>query len=117
MSSIFPFVIRLPHDLIPEFRKVDKETWYEADLKVTSPDSATVIVYDMLDMCRGGRGKHNLDVCLVGIKDKLRKHIEDTAMRAAFDVVEREDMIAFNRRVVAVKSKILSEVFAKEPTT
>lgn len=62
MNNIFPFTIGLPHDMIAVFREHDDDTWYEADVVVTSKTSATFRVYGMFDNVWGGRGRHLRDV-------------------------------------------------------
>lgn len=108
MENFFPFKIGLPYDLIPRFREIDNESWYEADLEITSPSTGVIKVYGMFDNVWGGRGQWKRDVPIDGIEEFTREAIQRRAEILAECLVEEEDRRALNARIAAHKSAILS---------
>lgn len=108
MDNFFPFKIGLPYDLIPRFREIDNESWYEADLEITSPSTGVIKVYGMFDNVWGGRGCWRRDVPIDGIAAHTDEPIKLRAIALAQAIVEEEDRRAIHARVCAHAKAILA---------
>ena len=64
--------------------KPEKLVWYTADVVIKSPTEVTFIVYDMLDMCYGGRGKQIAQFDAVTTLEVTRAAIERRASQVAY---------------------------------
>lgn len=109
-EPFFPFTIGLPYRLIPRFRELDNETWFEADLVVTSKDSGIIRVYGMFCNLRGGRGKHLRDVPISGIGNDVSLAIDARAIYLANVEMAKRDREIQDRRRDAIVSRIMAEI-------
>lgn len=111
-EPFFPFTIGLPANLVSKFRKVDNETWFEADLEVTSASTGVVHVYGMYDSYRGGRGRHLRDVTLLDIGNELGPHIARQASVVAERQIAMEDDAELKARIQSRALSIMEKLEA-----
>lgn len=109
-EPFFPFTIGLPYRLIPRFRELDSETWFEADLVVTSKDSGVIKVYDIFCDVSGGRGEHLRDVPISGIGKDIAREIDARALHLANVEMVAQDRALHARRRETIVARIMAEL-------
>jgi len=115
--KIFPFTVGFPYSLMEQFRKADNGgSWFEADLRILSPNSANVVVYGMFDNIWGGRGSKLREVPLFGIEEQLKPYILGRIKLMAEAEIDRQDAEERRSRLNMEASKIADSLNSPNET-